>query len=138
MEISARAVGSALLIDMSGEFPRDMESIEDGSRRLREAIDGREDFILVFQDVELRSSIDLGILIRWLKDAGVKMGALGAGPFVRVVSDDQRIQQVLSVADMPFSVYATEEEALSPRKSGCLPAVLSVIVWMLAWWWIAT
>ena len=65
------------------------------------------------KQMEPFTSIDIGILVHALRASDVQMGGLGAGPFVRIVSDDVSIRSVFQIIDSPFRTFATEEEALA-------------------------
>lgn len=118
MEIRTREVDGKLLVDMSGSFPRDTAERAEGGEKFKDALGGRKDFILVLHDVGSLTSRDLGTLLVWLRHAQVEMGALGSGPIVRVVSDDERIRNIFNIVDSPFIAYASEKEALLSKKSG--------------------
>jgi hypothetical protein len=101
----------------------------------RDALSGRTTgLIIAFREIEFLSSRDVGALASMLHRAEVKMGGLGSGPFVRIVTDDDRVRSVFTVTDAPFRVFATEEEALASlheRSSGCLGVGLFILAVVL-------
>ena len=121
MKIATREIDGKLLVDISGPFPQDEEEIKDGDQVFRAALGGHDDFVLVLHGIDSVKSTDLGVLIRWIRAAGVRVGGLGSGPFVRIVSDKDGVRRVLGITDSPFRAYATEEQALAPERSGGLP-----------------
>jgi hypothetical protein len=139
VKVSTRIINGTLVVDLEGPFPSSEAERLSAQNAFRDALSGRsKDFIITFQEIDYLNSHDLGFFVALLTNAGVKMGGLGSGPFVRIVSDKNRIRSVFSVVDSPILAFATEGEALSSlreRDSGCLAVTLLTftIAFILAW-----
>ncbi len=115
---------------MPGPFPQDPDGREGGAQKFCDALNGREDFILVLHNVRIPSSFDLGTLVMWPGGAGV---SYGGGPFISTVTDDEPIRDIFRVCDSPIKVYPTEVKVLSLEKSvGCLGLVVDSAVAVIA------
>ena len=130
MKLATREVDGRLLVDVTWPLPSGLEQIESAAQNLRDALAGRDDFILVFHDVDFITSKHIGALLGVLKRAE----AFDKTP-VPIVCADERFQEILRVLSMPLIVaYTTEEEALSPRKKagGCFGVIAISIVAVIA------
>ncbi len=112
MRINTREINGTLLVDLTGRFPRDDVGINQVCDQFRDAIGGREDFVLILHDIGIVESTELGLLMKFLGCAGVENCGLG-GASVRIVTGDRRLRDIFTVVDSPIIAFATEEEALS-------------------------
>ena len=131
MQVSSRDVDGTLIVDLSGPFPQSDDDRISTQNAFRDALSGRTTgFIITFREIEFLSSTDVGVFLSLLVRADVKTGGMGSGPFVRIVTDNDRVRSVFSAVDIPFLVFATEEEALASlhgRSSGCFGVGLLVL-----------
>ncbi len=112
MEIGAREIEGILFIDLLGPYPEKYRDETDIEKRFREVLADHDDFVIVLHQSEFVEVKQLVFLLKWLHAAGRPIGALGLGPYVKIVTDSDRVFQILNVVDSSFRIYSTEEEAL--------------------------
>ncbi len=118
MKVATRKVDETLVLDLFGPFPNSKDEHHATDELVRDALAGHPTgFIIVFHEIDFLRSVHLGLLLKWLTTAGVKVGGLGTAPFVRIVAETERVRSAFSVVDSPFKAFATEEEALSSLRS---------------------
>ena len=127
MRVAKREVNRTLILDLEGPFPDSDEDSRATQEAFCDALAGQSNgFIIVFHEIDFLRSVDVGVLLSWLRSAEAQVGALGTEPRIRIVSESERVRSDLSIVDSPFMLFATEEEALSfarNKSRGCLAAL---------------
>jgi len=109
-----REVNGTLMLDLEGPFPNSVQDHRAAQEAFCDALAGKSSgFIIVFHEIDSLRSVDVGVLLSWLRRAEVQVGALGTEPRIRIVSESEKVHSVLKIIDSPFMLFATEEEAIS-------------------------
>ena len=118
MRVVPRRTEGVVILDLHGPFPDSIEGRSAVLAAIRGALAGRtERPVIALHGVETVRALDVGLLRASLREAGVAVGALGAGPRVAVVAASQDVRRALAVVDSPFVTFSTVEDALSHARA---------------------
>jgi len=113
MEFVTRFVDNILVVRLLGSIPpHEDERLSELNLFCQSLSKAPSHLIVNLQGIDFLTSADLRFIVALIRGTGVRIGGLGAGPYVRIVTESNRVRSTFLTVDAPFWTFETEDEAL--------------------------